>query len=159
MVGPDRWRRAALTVGFSFVGAAQAQAPADRTLMRFPTLYGNTIVFEANGNLWRADRAGGVAQRLTSDPGYNLMPRFSPDGKYLYFVSTRHENPTFSESEFNIATLNNDRHLRRDATRRRAFAVRAAQRTRGLMSRRRKAPNPNPGNRVSLRGSRSISAT
>ncbi len=32
-------------------------------------------------------------------------PVFSPNGKYLFFISSRHENPTFSETEFNIATL------------------------------------------------------
>ncbi len=61
--------------------------PADQaTLMRFPTLHGNIIVFEAHGNLWQVDRAGGTAQRLTSEPGYDLMPRFSPDGKWIAFT-------------------------------------------------------------------------
>ncbi len=35
-------------------------------------------------------------------------PLFSPDGKYLYFISARHESPVFSESEFNVATLKMD---------------------------------------------------
>ena len=35
-------------------------------------------------------------------------PVFGQKGKYLYFVSQRHENPTFSETEFNIATQKMD---------------------------------------------------
>ncbi len=55
-------------------------------LCRFPTLYDNTIVFEAAGNLWSVNRDGGVASRLTTDPGYDMMPRFSPDGKTIAFT-------------------------------------------------------------------------
>src|SRR3569833_2260077 len=43
---------------------------------------------------------------LVSDPRSNdFSPAFDPAGRYLYFISTRHENPTLSHSEFNIATL------------------------------------------------------
>jgi tricorn protease len=43
---------------------------------------------------------------LVSDPLSNdFNPAFDPEGKYLFFISTRHENPTLSHSEFNIATL------------------------------------------------------
>ena len=54
--------------------------------MRFPTLHGDSIVFEAHGNLWRVNRSGGVAERLTSEPGYELMPRYSPDGRWIAFT-------------------------------------------------------------------------
>src|SRR5699024_10426160 len=33
---------------------------------------------------------------------------FSDDGKYLYFVSARNQNPAFSAAEFNFATLKPD---------------------------------------------------
>jgi tricorn protease len=59
---------------------------AQRALMRFPTLHADTIVFSAAGNLWRVDRKGGVAQRLTTDSGLDIMPRFSPDGKEIAFT-------------------------------------------------------------------------
>ncbi len=43
---------------------------------------------------------------LVSDVRSNdFQPAFDPAGKYCSFFSTRHENPTFSRSEFNIATL------------------------------------------------------
>ena len=60
--------------------------------MRFPTLYRNTIVFEAHGNLWQVPRWGGMASRLTVDPGYDLMPRFSPDGKWIAFTGSYQGN-------------------------------------------------------------------
>jgi len=54
--------------------------------MRFPTIHGNTIVFVAHANLWSVARGGGEARRLTSDPGQDIMPRFSPDGRWLAFT-------------------------------------------------------------------------
>ncbi|MGH8220766.1 MAG: S41 family peptidase [Steroidobacteraceae bacterium] len=66
---------------------AGAAAAAGRTLMRFPTLYDRTVVFEAHGNLWAVPRTGGVARRLTADSGYDLMPRFSPDGRWIAFTA------------------------------------------------------------------------
>jgi tricorn protease len=66
--------------------AAQGQVSRTNELCRYPTLHGNEIVFEANGNLWRVNRSGGVAERLTADKGFDLMPRFSPDGKMIAFT-------------------------------------------------------------------------
>jgi dipeptidyl aminopeptidase/acylaminoacyl peptidase len=41
-------------------------------------------------NLWRVPTAGGDAQQLTFvDQGSNGTPRWSPDGRYLYFLSSR----------------------------------------------------------------------
>jgi tricorn protease len=65
---------------------------ADRTLMRFPALYGDTIAFEAHGNLWAVPRSGGVARRLTSESGYDIMPRFSPDGRWIAFTASYQGN-------------------------------------------------------------------
>jgi len=43
-------------------------------------------------------------QIMVTDKWYNSSnPAFSPDGKYLYFVSSRDFNPTFSQTEFNIS--------------------------------------------------------
>ena len=71
----------------SNIGISRAQSPPEQQLLcRFPTLHDNTIVFEAAGNLWKVDRTGGVAQRLTSDNGYDMMPRFSPDGSSIAFT-------------------------------------------------------------------------
>src|SRR6478672_1826301 len=56
------------------------------TFMRYPTLSGNTIVFVAHDNLWSVPRTGGTASRLTADDGRDVMPRFSPDGRWIAFT-------------------------------------------------------------------------
>ena len=79
-------RRLALglvAVGLGTTAHAQSEG---RTLMRYPTLSGNTIVFVAHDNLWSVPRAGGTASRLTSEEGRDVMPRFSPDGRWIAFT-------------------------------------------------------------------------
>jgi tricorn protease len=66
--------------------AARSARAADNALVRFPTIHGQTLVFEAGGNLWKIGLKGGTAVRLTADPGYDEMPRFSPDGKWIAFT-------------------------------------------------------------------------
>ncbi|MGH8427587.1 MAG: S41 family peptidase [Gammaproteobacteria bacterium] len=70
----------------TMLAAASTAVAAQPALMRFPTLHGNTIVFEAGGNLWKVGIGGGAATRLTADPGYDQMPRFSPDGQWIAFT-------------------------------------------------------------------------
>jgi tricorn protease len=65
---------------------------AERTLMRFPALYGDRVVFEAHGNLWTVARTGGIASRLTAEAGYDIMPRFSPDGRWIAFTASYQGN-------------------------------------------------------------------
>ena len=60
---------------------------------RFPTIHNNTIVFTAEGDLWRVDAAGGIAQRLTTHHGLESHPAISPDGETLAF-SAQYEGPT-----------------------------------------------------------------
>src|ERR1700761_752172 len=65
---------------------AQGAESPGRTFMRYPTLYGNTIVFAAHDNLWSVPRSGGAATRLTAEAGRDVMPRFSPDGRWIAFT-------------------------------------------------------------------------
>jgi tricorn protease len=67
--------------------ALASNASALNELPRFPTLHGDSVVFVAGGNLWKVNRAGGTAVRLTSDPGQDLTPRFSPDGRWIAFTA------------------------------------------------------------------------
>src|SRR6266478_247717 len=60
---------------------------------RFPAIHGKQIVFTAEGDLWRVGVSGGVAQRLTTHPGDETHPSFSPDGRTLAF-SAEYEGPT-----------------------------------------------------------------
>ncbi|MFL6513435.1 MAG: PDZ domain-containing protein [Chthoniobacterales bacterium] len=65
-----------------------ADNPPDTTrLLRFPTTNGQQIVFCYAGELYTVDKAGGVARRLTSGPGYSSFPRFSADGRQVAFTS------------------------------------------------------------------------
>ncbi len=54
-------------------------------LMRNPTLSATTIVFQYAGDLWSVPRTGGEAKRLTSSPGNETNPHFSPDGSTIAF--------------------------------------------------------------------------
>lgn len=50
---------------------------------------GETIIFELMGDLYELPVTGGEAKRITSGLGYDSMPRVSPDGKYIAFISDR----------------------------------------------------------------------
>jgi len=45
------------------------------------------IAFTYASNVWVAERAGGIARRLTSFQGTTTNPRFSPDGKWIAFTA------------------------------------------------------------------------
>ncbi len=64
----------------------QTAAGDDARLLRFPAIHGNQIVFTYAGDLFTVPATGGVARRLTSDVGFEMFARFSPDGKQLAFT-------------------------------------------------------------------------
>lgn len=68
-----------------FVAAQQGQAEEAR-LLRFPATNGSDIVFSYAGDLYKVSVRGGEAKRLTSHAGYEMFPRFSPDGKTIAFT-------------------------------------------------------------------------
>jgi tricorn protease len=72
--------------------AVLAQQPEMR-LMRYPTIYGDTVVFTYGGDLWTADKDGGIARRLTTFAAVEQWPRFSPDGKWIAFTGSYDGNP------------------------------------------------------------------
>jgi tricorn protease len=65
--------------------AVSAGMPEGR-LMRFADIYKDKIVFSYAGDLWLVSSAGGEARRITTDPGLELFPKFSPDGKWIAFT-------------------------------------------------------------------------
>ncbi|HKM53549.1 MAG TPA: S41 family peptidase, partial [Isosphaeraceae bacterium] len=52
---------------------------------RDPAIYGDTIIFTAEGDLWTVSAKGGAARRLTSNPGHEGGAAISPDGKTVAF--------------------------------------------------------------------------
>jgi tricorn protease len=66
---------------------ALAQEMQEGRLMRFPDIYKDKIAFMYGGDLWLDSSSGGVARRITSHPGRELFPKFSPDGKWLAFTA------------------------------------------------------------------------
>jgi tricorn protease len=74
-------------------GTVEAQQPSTLGYYRFPALAGESIVFTAEGDLWRVPLSGGTAQRLTSHPAEESHAAVSPDGKTVAF-SASYEGPT-----------------------------------------------------------------
>ncbi len=50
---------------------------------------GRTIAFELLGDLYTLPIEGGAAKRLTSGLAFDSQPRYSPDGKWIAFLSDR----------------------------------------------------------------------
>jgi tricorn protease len=91
------WSRAALSLALLAGTALEAvAAPGARaaapTLMRYPNSHAGRIVFVADGNLWTVPASGGTATRLTADTGQDLMPRYSPDGKWIAYTASDQGN-------------------------------------------------------------------
>jgi tricorn protease len=82
-----RWFSFALTL---LSLSASAQSP--KGYYRFPAIHGDTIVFTAEGDLWRVGIGGGVAQRLTTHPSAESHAAISPDGQTLAFIA-EYEGP------------------------------------------------------------------
>src|SRR5215469_10987002 len=66
--------------------AAFAFAGDEPLLLQKPTLSKTHIVFAYAGDLWSVPREGGDAARLTTGPGTETDPVFSPDGTRIAFT-------------------------------------------------------------------------
>ncbi len=55
-------------------------------LLRYPDVSATQIAFVYGGDIWVVESAGGLARRLTSSPGEELFPKFSPDGRWIAFT-------------------------------------------------------------------------
>ena len=76
---------------------ASAQSPpavpsGAQWFYRYPALHGDTVVFAAEGDLWKVAITGGEARRLTTHAGEETNPVLSPDGRTLAFTA-RYEGP------------------------------------------------------------------
>ncbi len=75
-------------------GGASAPQQAKTVLgyFRQPAIWNETLVFTAEGDLWRVPLAGGVPERLTSHPGQETNAVISADGSTVVFSGT-YEGP------------------------------------------------------------------
>ncbi|MDE3136514.1 MAG: PD40 domain-containing protein [Acidobacteriota bacterium] len=69
------------------VPAVRAQQMPEGRLLRFSDISQNQVVFSYGGDLWLGPTNGGVARRITTSPGLELFPKFSPDGKWIAFTA------------------------------------------------------------------------
>jgi tricorn protease len=67
-------------VGFGLPAEAQTK------LLRFPDIHGDRVAFCHAGDIWTAPAGGGTAARLTTHPGIEQFPKFSPDGRWIAFT-------------------------------------------------------------------------
>ena len=58
-----------------------------------PTLHNDTVVFVCEDDLWAVPAEGGVARRLTANPGLLSAPALSPDGAWLAFTGEDEGTP------------------------------------------------------------------
>jgi len=75
---------AAAAIAFSAFGQSR--------LMRQPTYHQGRVVVSFQGDLWSASETGSDIKRLTAHKSREILPRFSPDGKWVAFSSNRFGN-------------------------------------------------------------------
>src|SRR5271169_1578505 len=73
-------------VSLGAAGLLCAEPSTEGRLMRFPDIQKERVVFSYGGDLWLVSSQGGTAQRITTHPGLELFPKFSPDGKWIAFT-------------------------------------------------------------------------
>ncbi len=65
---------------------ASSSAQVNGGLFRFPDVSKTQIVFSYANDIWVMPKAGGTAEKLSSPPGVESFPKFSPDGKTIAFT-------------------------------------------------------------------------
>lgn len=80
-------RRCTLMLVLLFGSFTFLTAQENVRLLRFPAVHGQQVVFSYAGDLYTVPLDGGTARKLTSDDrGYEMFPRFSPDGTEIAFT-------------------------------------------------------------------------
>lgn len=70
----------------AFAAGESVNGVPEARLLRTPAVGAGKIVFSYAGDLYSVDINGGLARRLTSDKGYEIFPRISPDGTTIAFT-------------------------------------------------------------------------
>lgn len=86
-------RKLALVAGLAAAGSAMGQVRPHAGMFRYPDISTSQIAFSYGGDLWTVGRDGGVARKLTTPSGNEILPRFSPDGSRIAFLGNYEGNP------------------------------------------------------------------
>ncbi len=76
----------------SLTAPAQSTTPQPKGYYRTPSISHNTIVFTAEGDLWKYDLTTHITARLTSHEGLETNPVIAPDGRNVAFTG-QYEGP------------------------------------------------------------------
>jgi tricorn protease len=79
-----------LAAGFLVFQVTTAQISAK--LMRYMDVSETQIAFVYGGDIWVVSKTGGTAIPVTSSPGEESWPRFSPDGKLIAYTANYNGN-------------------------------------------------------------------
>jgi len=70
---------------FLFVLSTNLFAQINARLLQYPDVSKTHITFSYGGDIWIVTKSGGIAHKLTSADGMEVLPRFSPDGSQIAF--------------------------------------------------------------------------
>lgn len=69
-----------------FILTAPLPAQIDGRMLRWPDVSATEIAFVYAGDVWLVPKTGGLARRLSTPAGEEMLPRFSPDGSQIAFT-------------------------------------------------------------------------
>src|SRR6185436_17105602 len=74
--------------------SALAQGAANAIgFARDPHYSAGKVIFSFRGNIWQVNEDGSAPKQLTRMDARDVKPRFSPDGQWIAFTSSRGGNP------------------------------------------------------------------
>ena len=80
--------RQLIFVLFAILFCSAATSAQGTRLLRQPAVSRDLVAFAYAGDLWVVPRNGRQARRLTSTPGVETEPQFSPDGSRIAYTAT-----------------------------------------------------------------------
>lgn len=75
-----------LSITLAVGSISSVHAQQETLLLRSPSISKTHVTFVYGGDIWIADKNGQNPRRLTTNPGVEMNPIFSPDGKQIAFT-------------------------------------------------------------------------